>query len=105
MSQNVYTDAYLYNPAILKEAEAVTQELRASCRKANISSCDHELVIERQLDTNDSSKFQWYYYLVQHDNRIIFWLHERDMQPDLTDVLGETSLPLISAPIHLQPNR
>ncbi|KAI0067089.1 hypothetical protein BV25DRAFT_1820257 [Artomyces pyxidatus] len=75
--KRVYTDQYLYDPAILDEINEFADYLAALVETdpdLGLPSDDIDLVLD--LNPVDAENMQWRYYYVDHKSRILFWIHE-----------------------------
>ncbi|KAI0067090.1 hypothetical protein BV25DRAFT_1848706 [Artomyces pyxidatus] len=74
--RRIYTDAYLYNSAIRDEIEQFAEYMDAYRELYDIQLPSDNCDLVLNICSNDDSSMQWRYYYVDHDEAIIFWVHE-----------------------------
>jgi hypothetical protein len=88
LTQNIFTDVYMYNPNLRAEINTFAAKLDEQFRRRG-SSLDtglYDLVLDIVETTN--GKTIWQYYYVDHAKKTLFWLDQYDMKKLLHEVSG-----------------
>ncbi|KAH9914799.1 uncharacterized protein B0H18DRAFT_1125286 [Fomitopsis serialis] len=94
-SRRIYTEAWIYDPAILEEIEDFAHRLDEEVQKNNfVLPPNAELVLELEDVPEEAHvaglaidvTHYWTYYYVNHAERVLFWLTEYDLEDDVQQV-------------------
>ncbi|THU75184.1 hypothetical protein K435DRAFT_881422, partial [Dendrothele bispora CBS 962.96] len=85
--KNVYTDANILDADVLSEIETAMTIFFGFCTDAGfVLTSSTNLVLDVELTEKSDDKYIYKYYLVDHDNRSIFWLDELAFNEESFDI-------------------
>jgi hypothetical protein len=92
--QKTYTPTNLYNPQLLSEMQGFLETIEAAKDKhtEEIPLNTETVLMVSWEDDELKTSFECYYYLVDQENRILFWLNDFDATDMLKEIDGATEL-------------
>ncbi|KDQ58441.1 hypothetical protein JAAARDRAFT_78181 [Jaapia argillacea MUCL 33604] len=89
-SQNIFTEAYLYDPEMLELVTSFADQFRETIESVGEHLTNLELVVE--VLRNEQGELTCGYYLADNEARTLLWLEPYDAEDMLAEFEGETSV-------------